>query len=165
MKHFLLIAVLLPFYLQAQECPLKKDKDAYTGKHSLSTGFFPVGTFSLSIDVTQKEIDYFFVLKGSGNKCFNEQTTLTCLMEGGKQKFMLRNKGAMNCDGILHVIMANNANTVPSALQKLSSKKITSIRITFDNGTTVDCAIDEAAQKILMDKSACIAKEAKTVAQ
>jgi hypothetical protein len=162
MKYLLMVMLALPFFSKAQDCNLKKDKDAYTGKHSLTTGFFTVSSFSLSIDVTQKEIDYFFVLKGAGNKCFDDLTTITCILEGGKQKFLLRNKGAMNCDGILHVIMSNTAST-PSALQKLASKKIITLRLTYGDLKTVDINLDETAQKMLMDKSACIAKEATSV--
>lgn len=162
MKYLLIALLVLPFFTSAQDCKLKKDKDAYTGKHSLSTGFFTVGSFSLSVDVTQKEIDYFFVLKGAGNKCFDDLTTITCIMEGGKQKFLLRNKGSMNCDGILHVIMSNSATT-PTALQKLASKKIITLRLTYGDTKTADINLDAAAQQLLMEKSACIAKEATSV--
>lgn len=162
MKYLLMALLVLPFVTNAQDCKLKKDKDAYTGKHNLSTGFFTVGSFSLSIDVTQKEIDYFFVLKGAGNKCFDDLTIITCILEGGKQKFLLRNKGSMNCDGILHVIMSNSATT-PTALQKLASKKIITLRLTYGDTKTADINLDAASQQLLMDKSACIAKEATSV--
>jgi hypothetical protein len=162
MKYLVVLLLVLPLFSPAQNCSLKKDKDAYTGKPSLSTGFFSLPPFSLSVDITQKEIDYFLVLKGAGNKCFDDLTTVTFIMEGGKQKFLLRNKGAMNCDGILHLVMTNNINT-PSALQKLAAKKIITIRLTDGNAKTTDFSLDPAAQQLLLDKSACVAKEAKTV--
>jgi hypothetical protein len=162
MRYLFVILLSLPVCLHAQECKLKKDKEAYTGKPSLSTGFFTLASFSLSIDVTQKEIDYFLVLKTGANKCFDDLTTVTFIMEGGKQKFLLRNKGALNCDGILHLTMTNNANT-PSALQKLAGKKIITIRLTYSDTKTLDISLDPGAQQMLLDKSACIAREAKTV--
>jgi hypothetical protein len=163
MKYCLLISLTtFSFYLTAQECVLQKSKDAYSGKHSLSTGFFSLRSFTLSIDITQKEIDYFFVMKELRNKCFDDFTTATFVQEGGKQKFLLRNKGSMNCEGILHLVMSNNTVT-PSALQKMTAKRTIAIKLSYADGSSADIKLDSAAQELLLKQSICVAKEAKTI--
>src|SRR5687768_11882353 len=129
MKQLLACLLLLPAFSFAQDCNLKKTKDQFSQEPKLSTGFVPFSAISLSIDADSKEIDFLFSINNkSEEKCFDDASTISFVFDG-KQKANFRNTGTMNCQGLFHVTFKNVATT-PSPLQRLSSKKITSIMLT-----------------------------------
>lgn len=162
MKYILMIALIFPLCTQAQDCNLKKEKDDFTNKPKLSTGFMEIQDFTLSIDADSKNIDFFFVSKNSGAKCFDENSTAFFTFEGGKLKSEFKNGGGMNCDGAFHMIFRNTSFT-PSALTRIATKKTLSIKFTDSNGkpTLIELTPDQQVQ--LMKNASCIAAEAKTV--
>ncbi|MBC7905107.1 MAG: hypothetical protein H7Y27_16890 [Gemmatimonadaceae bacterium] len=162
MKFLFAMLFALPLSLSAQDCDLKKVTDPLNGKSKVSTGFVTMHEIRLSLDANNKEIDFFFVINIDKAKCVNEESTMTFMFEGGKQKTMLRNSGSMNCDGIFHIIMKNSTFT-PSALNRLNSKKIVSLVLTDSNEkeTKIDLTVEE--QKILGNMISCMITEAKTV--
>ncbi|MFT3936232.1 MAG: hypothetical protein QM726_21565 [Chitinophagaceae bacterium] len=162
MKYFLLSLLLLPFAAMCQDCNLKKGVDDITSKPTLSTGFMDLQGNTLSIDVSTKEIDLFFVLSGPNVKCLNEETEVTFVMEGGKQKIELRNSGSMNCDGIFHVIFRNSAYT-NSQLQRLGAKKIVSIQFTGSNPKPYIISLVPDQQQMLQTNINCVVAQAKTI--
>jgi hypothetical protein len=162
MKYILFCVLLMPLAVLAQECSLKKGKDVITSKPTLSTGFIQLQGNTLSIDVNSKEIDFFFVLNNAAVKCLNEETEITFLLEGGKQKSEFRNSGSMNCDGIFHIIFKNSAYT-PSPLTKLGSKKIVAIQLTGSTPKPYIITLTPEQQQMLMNTISCVIKEAKTV--
>lgn len=162
MKYILFCLFFLPLALLAQDCTLKKGKDIITSKPTLTTGFIELQGNTLSIDINSKEIDFFFVLNSAAVKCLNEETEITFVMEGGKQKSEFRNSGSMNCDGIFHVIFRNSAYT-PSQLTKLGAKKIVSIQLTGSSPKPYIIALTPDLQQSLMNTISCVIKEAKTV--
>ena len=162
MKYIIFFACLLPLSLLAQDCNLKKGKDAITSKPTLSTGFIDLPNTTLSIDMNSKEIDFFFVLDNRAVKCLDEETEVVVLFEGGKLKVQFKNSGSMNCDGIFHIIFKNSAYT-PSQLTKLGSKKIIGLQITSTNPKPYIINFTPAQQQILMNTISCVIKEAKTV--
>ena len=163
MKYILFCICFLPFTAPAQECSLKKGKDAITSKPTLSTGFIELQGNTLSIDINSKEIDFFFVLTSPVVKCLDEETTVTLVFEGGKLKSEFKNYGSMNCDGIFHIIFRNSAFT-PSQLQKMAAKKIVSIQFTTaTNPKPFIISLVPEQQQMLQNTISCVVKEAKTV--
>jgi hypothetical protein len=163
MKHFIILFFLLPLLAAAQDCGLKKGLDPITSKPTLSSGFIdlPGGT-TLSIDVSSKEIDFFFVINSSALKCLDENTELTVIYEGGKLKSPFKNSGSMNCDGIFHIIFKNSAY-LNSQLQKLGAKKVVSFRLTGSNGKPVDINLSPDLQQNFMKLVNCVVAESKTI--
>ena len=162
MRYIFFLVYLLPFCAWAQDCKLKKGQDDITSKPTLSTGFIDLTGTTLSIDVTTKQIDFFFVLDNHNVKCLDEETELTFMFEGGKLKSEFRNSGSMNCDGVFHVIFKNSAYT-PSPLQKLGAKKIVSVQIKTTNPKPFVITLSADQQVMLQNTINCIIKEAKTV--
>jgi hypothetical protein len=162
MKCILFCIYILPFAALAQECGFKKGIDAITSKPTLSTGFIELQGNTLSIDINNKEIDFFFVLTGTNVKCLDEETSITMVFEGGKLKSEFKNYGSMNCDGIFHLIFKNSAYT-PSPLQKLAAKKIVSIQFTGSNPKPFIISLVPEQQQMLQTTISCVIKEAKTV--
>jgi hypothetical protein len=162
MRTIIFLACLLPLSLLAQDCNLKKGKDAITSKPVLSTGFIDLPGTTLSIDVNSKEIDFFFVLDNRAVKCLDEETEAVFMFEGGKLKLQFKNSGSMNCDGVFHIIFKNSAYT-PSQLTKLAAKKIISIQITTSNPKPYIISLSPEQQQTLMNFISCVVKEAKTV--
>jgi hypothetical protein len=162
MKQLLVCLLLIPAFSFAQDCNLKKTKDQFTQEPKLSTGFIPFSAVSLSIDADGKEIDFLFSINNkSEEKCFDDASTISFVFDG-KQKANFRNTGTMNCQGLFHVTFKNLATT-PSPLQRLSSKKITSIMLTGNNNTVTTITLGETQQKELTDMISCLVKEAKTL--
>ncbi len=162
MKYLITVLFLLPLFASAQDCKLKKGTDDITSRPTLSTGFVSFDGFTLSMDASSKEIDFFFIVN-TGSKCFDvENTNITAIFEGGKQKTEYKNSGGLNCDGIIHVIFKNLSFT-PSPLQKLATKKIISLIFTDSNSKAVTINLSPAQQQLLMDNAACIATQAKTI--
>ncbi len=162
MKYILFCFLLIPAAVLAQDCNLKKGQDAFTSKPTLTTGFIDLQGNTLSIDINNKEIDFFFVLTGPTVKCLDEETQLTVVYEGGKLKQQFKNYGSMNCDGIFHVIFKNSAYT-NSQLQRLSVKKIVSIQFTGSNPKPFIISLLPDQQTMLQNTIGCVIKEAKTI--
>ena len=162
MKYILFCIYLLPAAVMAQDCNLKKGQDVITSKPTLTTGFIDLQGNTLSVDISSKEIDFFFVLTGVAVKCLDEETELTMVYEGGKQKQQFKNYGSMNCDGIFHLIFKNSAYT-NSQLQRLSQKKIVSIQFTGSNPKPYIISLMPDQQVMLQNTIGCVIKEAKTV--
>jgi hypothetical protein len=66
MKYLAFFLVLLPSFINAQDCTLKNEKDRFNQDPRLTTGFISLGAgndkFLLSISADKKEVDYFFAL-------------------------------------------------------------------------------------------------------
>jgi len=161
MKYILFCICLLPMALTAQDCNLKKGMDDITSKPNLSTGFIELQGNTLSIDISSKEIDFFFVLNNTAVKCLNEETELTVTYEGGKFKTEFKNSGSMNCDGIFHLIFKNSAYT-NSQLQRLAAKKIISMQFSGSSPKPYLISFTPEQQQMLQQTINCVIKESKT---
>lgn len=169
MKHLFAAFLMLPLFALAQDCKLKNEKDHVSLAPKLSTGFIPlnagINRTLLSIDATNKEIDFFFALNNSTDaKCFDAASTAVINFEGERLKANFKNTGSMNCEGLFHFNFRNGATT-PSALQRLGTKKVTSIVFTGNNKTLVTLTLNEADQQQLMNMVNCIIKESKSLVQ
>lgn len=164
MKHWFFICLLLPAAIKAQDCNLKKDQDLLTNKPKLSTGFIELDNAILNIEVSGKDIDFFFVIKNKAANCFNDESEVLVTYEGGKLKNEYRNStGYTNCEGVFHLVFRNSATYTPSGLQKLIAKKAISFLFTASNSKTTLVALNDAQQKLIVQLATCIAKDAKTV--
>ena len=159
MKYPLIIFFLVPFWLSAQDCNVKKTTDPYTKEVRVSTGFIPLQGASLSIDADSKEIDFFFSMEGK-ERCFSDASTAVVVYEGIRMKGNYKNGGPVNCDGIFHIIFRNTAVT-PALLQRLVTQKITSIQFTGNNKTQTTIAFSPEEQQTLMARADCLIKETK----
>jgi hypothetical protein len=166
MKHFIIVLLLVPFFGFAQDCKLKKGIDPITSKPTLSTGFIDLPGATLSIDINNKEIDFFFVMSATNAKCLDENTEAEVVFEGGKAKQEIKtaykNSGSMNCDGIFHIIFKNSQFT-PSPLQKLAAKKVLAIRLKGSTPKPIEMNLTPELQQTFMNVVSCVIKEAKTV--
>src|SRR5689334_6199921 len=102
MRYYLIVLLLFPVLVQAQDCKLKRTTDPYTKEVQVSTGFIQLDGASLSINADSKEIDFFFSMDGK-EKCFSDAATATVIYDGKKAKGTFRNNGPVNCDGIFHI--------------------------------------------------------------
>lgn len=164
MKQILLLLFCLPLFASAQDCALTRQKDQFTQEPKITTGFIAFKTlkrFSLSLDATKKEIDFFFNLTGVPDQCFDDQSTAVFTFEGGRLKATFKNTGSMNCQGLFHTNFKNLAVT-PSMLQRLATKKTLSIKMIGTRGE-VDLVLNEQQQEQLMKAVNCIITEAKTL--
>ncbi len=161
MKYFLAIIFLSPLYSSAQECKLKRTTDPYTKEVRISTGPIQLQGVTLSIDADGKDIDFFFSMDGK-EKCFSDASTVAVMYEGTRMKGNFRNGGPVNCDGIFHLIFRNLAST-PTLLQRLVTQKITSLQFTGNNKSQTTVTFSPEEQQILMNRSDCLIKEAKTL--
>ena len=162
----LLIALLFPVFSFAQNCNFKKEVDPFTHVTKITTGFVPFtslnGTnFSLSVDATPTEIDLFFLIT-SDQKCFDNESAAVLNYEGDRLKANFKNAGSMNCEGAFHISF-RNVVTTPSNLERITIKKINSIRLTGNNNVVTELAMKPEAKQVLMDMVACIIKESKTL--
>jgi len=164
MKYLATVLLLLPLFVCAQDCKLKKGMDDMTSRPTLSTGFVAYDDdFTLSMDANSKEIDFFFLLK-TGSRCYDENSIVTVTFEGGRnpQKTQYKNAGGMNCDGVVHVIFKNLSFTM-SQLTKLGTKKAISIAFTDNNGKVNSFTLSPPQQQLFMQNANCIATQAKTL--
>jgi len=164
MRYLLIIVCLFPLWLQAQDCKLKKTTDPYTKEMQFSTGFIQLDGASLAINADSKEIDFFFSMDGK-EKCLSDASSIIVNYEGKKMKATFRNNGAVNCDGIFHIIFKNMATT-PTLLQRVITQKIVSLQFINDNNTKkpmLNIDLSEDQQQALMTKGDCLVKEAKTL--
>ncbi len=164
MKYLSVIVCLLPLLVAAQtpvatECKLVKETDPYTKETKLSSGFISLQGASLTIDADSKEIDFFFAVN---DKCFNDASTVFIFFEGSKIRTTYRNAGSMNCDGYFHFKFRNGLTT-PTVLQKLATQKTAHFIFTGSDKKEVTVGLLPDQQKALMEITACMIAEAKTL--
>lgn len=165
MKRIILFAFFLPLLAFAQDtipanCKLVKETDPYTKETRLSSGFISLQMgASLTIDASSTEIDFFFVVP---EKCFEDESTVFIYFEGSKVKTTYRNTGSMNCDGYFHFIFRNGLAT-PTVLQKMATQKVTSFVFTGNDKKAITISLLPDQQKTLMEVTACIVAESKTL--
>ena len=160
------ILLFLPLFSFAQDCKFKKETDPFTHAVKITTGFVPFtstsGTnFSLSVDATSTDIDLFFLITGDA-KCFDNESAAVINYEGDRLKGNFKNNGSMNCQGAFHIGFRNVAYT-PSNLERMSIKRINSIKLTGNNNVVTELTIKPEERNILMAMIACIIKESKTL--
>ena len=68
----------------------------------------------------------------------------------------------MNCDGIFTIIF-RNAATTPSALQKMTLQKISSIILTDNTKKKIEISLKEDEKKLILEKATCLVNEAKAL--
>lgn len=169
MKRLFILALFLPFAAAAQQCDIKTEKDQFTQLPKLTTGFIPFGQglnrFLLSIDATKTEVDFFFALNsGSEGRCFNDASIATVVYDGGRIKANFRNTGSMNCEGLFHFSFRNTTIT-PSALNKLSTTKLVSIKWVDSNKKEIVYEFTDEEKALFMERVGCLIKESKTLLQ
>jgi hypothetical protein len=166
MKRILFIAFLLPLFVSAQNCELKKEKDAFTQQPQFSTGFLRLsswgGRFSLNMVADAREVKLLFSL-GEGN-CFDDESSAAFTFDGTRTKSTQKNATAMNCDGIFTIVFRNSTST-PSVLQKLTQQKITSIVLTDSNKKKIEISLKDEEKQQILERIGCLVKEAKTLIQ
>lgn len=143
----------------SQDCDLQKEKDPVTNEPKISTGFFDLQNTSLSIDADSKNIDFFFTLNNTG-KCFDYESSVQILFEGGRLKTTLKNSGTVNCEGYFHFSFRNVAGT-PGMLTNLSTKKVISFKFSGTNKTETSITLTEEQQQKLMEITTCMINESK----
>ena len=171
MKYIGPLLCLLPLFLSAQQqtratgqpsvanCKLVKETDPYTRETKLSSGFITLQGASLTIDADNKEIDFFFAIS---DKCFNDASTVFIYFEGSKTKTTYRNSGSINCEGYFHFVFKNGITT-PTVLKKLASQKTANFIFTGSDNKTTTVSLLPDQQKILMDITACMIEESRTL--
>jgi hypothetical protein len=155
---------MVPFWASAQDCKLRKEIDPFSQQPKLSTGFINLSSsgsrVTLNMVADSKEIKLLFSL-GEGS-CFDDQSTASISFDSTRTKSSQRNASAMNCDGIFTIIF-RNAATTPSALQKMTLQKISSIVLTDNTKKKMEITLKENEKQMLLDKAACLVKEAKAL--
>ena len=165
MKYTILIACLLPLVVAAQdtaavaECKIGRETDPYTRETRLSSGFISLQGASLTIEADKKEIDFFFAVPG---KCFSDASTVFIFFEGSKIRTTYRNTGSMNCEGYFHFIFRNNT-LEHTVLKKLATQKVAHFEFTGTDKKSQIVSLLPEQQKNLMDLTACMISEAKTL--
>jgi hypothetical protein len=169
MKYLIVIAFFLPLFASSQECKIRKELDKFSQQPKLTTGFVTfnagINKVMLSVDANKTEIDFFFVLPaGKDGKCFDDASTAVINYEGDRLKATFRNTGSMNCDGLFHFSFRNVVST-PSTLQKMATKRITSITFTGSNKQKYEVSFSGFEQQEIMDIVACMITQSKTLLQ
>jgi hypothetical protein len=166
MKSLLLLVLIVPLFVSAQNCELKKEKDPFTQQPQLSTGFMRFsswgGKFSLNMVADAKEVKLLFSM-GEGN-CFDDESSAALTFDGTRTKSTQRNATAMNCDGIFTIVF-RNSTTTPSVLQKMTQQKLTSIVLTDNNKKKTDINLKDDEKQQIQEKLGCLVKEAKGLIQ
>lgn len=167
MKKIFIIVLLFPLLARAQDCKLNIEKDPYNREKKFSTGFvsFNAGLnqFLLSVDADSREINFFFALNNAPNAiCFDNSSTVSILFESSRSKANFRNTGTMNCEGLFHFTFRNTPETA-SNLQRLATKKVTTIIFTGNDKKVKEIILKEADQLLLMNITNCLVNEAKTL--
>ena len=166
MKTAFLVLILFPLLSQAQDtCKLKKETDAFTHQTRISTGFVPFvssgNQLSVSVDATSTDIDIFLWLKNDG-KCFDDQSSVQVNFEGDRSKGNFKNSGSMNCEGAFHFTFRNTPST-PGSLQRMTTTRIASLKITGSNKTITDISFNEEQKKQLLRMISCVVTQGKTL--
>lgn len=167
MKKLLLFLFACPLFAAAQDCKLNRTVDPYTKEVKLSTGFVPITMgaekVSLSIDVTPKEINFLFFFPNAGeSKCFDEASSLLAIYEGERLRNNFKNAGAMNCEGYFQMSF-RNVSATPFALDKLSTKKLSTIRFIGNKKDTTSVVLNDDQKLKLMSMVSCAVKESKAL--
>lgn len=159
MKYLLAFLMLLPFAASTQKCAVKKEIDQFTQQERFTTGFLQLTNSKLSVTADSKELDFFIAV--SGDKCFDDASTVSIVFEDGRTKSNFRNSGSMNCEGLFHFTIRNTP-TSNSHLQRMETKKIKSFTLT--NGKVITAILlNENQQQMLQAAITCLSKEAKTL--
>jgi hypothetical protein len=166
LKSLLTLTAVLPLTAMAQDsCQLKRETDPFTHQQKISTGFVPFvingKQVSISIDATDKEIDYFFWIQNDG-ACFDTESTAQVNYEGDRLKASFKNTGSMNCDGAFHFTFRNLVNS-PAHLARLSDKNVASIKLTGTGKTVTELSFTPEQREKLKRMTACVVREAKTL--
>lgn len=166
MKFIIALLFLFPFCGHAQDsCQLKKETDPFTHQTKISTGFVPFTVngiqLAVSIDATKTEVDFFFWIKKDG-KCFDDASTVQINYDGERLKASYKNTGSMNCEGTFHFTFRNTPTT-PSNLERLTSRKIASMKFNGPNKEITDLVFSEEQKQKLMRMGACVVREGKTL--
>ena len=166
MKFIIALFFLVPFSIHAQDsCQLKKETDPFTHQARISTGFVPFTVngiqLAVSIDATNTEVDFFFWIKKDG-KCFDDASMVQVNYDGERLKASYKNTGSMNCEGAFHFTFRNTPNT-PSNLERLTSRKIASMKFNGPNKDVTDLVFMEEQKQKLMRMAACEVRESKTL--
>lgn len=160
MKHLLFLFVLAPYFISAQDCTLKNEKDRFNQDPRLTTGFVSLGAgddrFRLSISADKKEIDYFFALDNSV-MCFNDISRVMVTFVS-KQKGNFKNGGTTNCKGYFHFIFPNQQNLNPN-LTNLSQKKIATIQFTDTDNKKKILTLRPEDQDTILKLTTCVLAE------
>lgn len=159
MKLSLIVLLLFPLFISAQECKFLKETDPYTKETKISSGFISLQGGSLSIDADSKEVDFFFIVN---DKCFSDASTVFIFFEGSKTRTTWRNAGGMNCNGYFHFKYRNSTLT-PTVVKKLATDKTAQFIFTDNDKKQVIISLLPDQQEILMKAIACMSEEAKTL--
>ena len=165
MKILLSLLLSLPMLSSAQDtCHLKKETDPFSHVARVTSGIVPFVTngikVSISIDATSTDID-FFIWITSEPKCFDDASTIQINYEGDRLKANFKNSGSMNCEGAFHFNFRNTPAT-PSNLERLTSKRISSMKLTNAKVIT-DISFSPEQKQQFMRMAACVVREAKTL--
>lgn len=154
--------MLIPMAVFSQECKVKSVTDKFSQLPKLTTGFMDLSGISLTIDADNKEIDFFFALNSGEADCFDDNSSVLIIYEGGKMKATFKNAGSMNCQGLFHLIFKNVPNT-PSTLLRLTTKKVLSIKFTSTSKKETLLELTPEQQDMFMKAANCLVTEAKTL--
>jgi hypothetical protein len=158
MKSLIIALALLPLFVSAQDCVIKKETDQFTRDTKLSTGFVQLKLSSVSIDANKKEFYFFFTLDGA-DKCFDDNSTVIILFEGGKQRSNFRNSGSMNCEGLFHFTVKSGPAT-PFVVKRFGTQKISQLTFTGNAKKETIISLTPTQQDQFMSAVNCIAAEA-----
>lgn len=166
-KILLYFLFFLPLAALAQDttkapCKLIKETDPFTKQIKLSTGFVYVDGGSITVDADSKEVIVLFSLDGQ-LKCLDDNSTAEVYFEGLKSKTLSRNQGTMNCEGLFQFVFRNSAGQPTTLLNRMCTKKMTHIIFTGDAQKPVTVNIGPKEQEIIMNLTACLVAEAKTL--
>jgi hypothetical protein len=164
MKYLVALALLFPLSIFAQDCPIRKEIDAFSQKPKLTTGFIKLGgKVSVSIDATATDIDFLINFTDKEKPlCFDETSMAAVFFDSSRSRSSFRNGGATNCEGIFHITFRNSATT-PSGLNRMSTTRIASFKITGKDDKPIEIILSEPEKEKLMKMISCIASEAKTL--
>jgi hypothetical protein len=164
MKSLLVLLTTLPAFAFAQNCTLKKEKDAFTQQPRLSTGFMKLGKgnemVNLNMVAEAKEIKLLYSL-GEGT-CVTDDSQVIFTFDSSRTKTNQKNTTAMNCDGVFALVF-RNGTTTPFALQKLATLKVATMQIVLDEKQKREIVLTEEQKQLLRKRAACMATEAKTL--
>lgn len=160
MKYLSFLFIFFPYFINAQHCTLKNEKDRYNQDPRLTTGFISLGAghdkFLLSISADKKEVDYFFALDNS-TMCFNDYSRVIITYDN-KQRGNLKNSGTTNCKGYFHFIFPNQEN-LNANLTNLSQKKIATLQFTDNNNNKKILTLRPEDQDAIIKYTNCVLAE------
>ena len=160
MKYLAFLLVLLPFFINAQDCTLKNEKDRFNQDPRLTTGFITLGAgndkFLLSVSADKKEVDYFFALDNS-TMCFNDYSRVVITFVT-KQKGNFKNGGTTNCKGYFNFIFTNQQN-LNANLTSLSQKKIATLQFTDTGNAKKIITLRPEDQETIIKLTTCVLAE------